>query len=84
MNARRLDLVWIVLIAGTAATWWIGESGSAGPTAVLAILGIAAAKGIGIIREFMGLRGVKVFWPLTVIGWLLVVLAIIAATYWKG
>jgi hypothetical protein len=84
MNARRLDLVWVILMAGTAATWWIGESGSAGPSAVLAILAIAVVKGVGIIREFMALRGVKVVWQVAVIGWLLVVLAIIAATYSKG
>jgi len=84
MNARRLVFVWLLLMAGTAATWWMGESGSAGPAAVLAILGIAAVKGIAIVREFMGLRGIKVVWPAAVIGWLLVVLAIIAATYWRG
>jgi hypothetical protein len=84
MNAKRLDIAWVLLMAGTAATLAIGESGSGGPVAVLAILAIAGAKGIGIIREFMALRGVKVFWPLAVIGWLVVVLAIIAATYWKG
>jgi hypothetical protein len=84
MNARRLDIVWLILVVGTIVTWWIGESGSAGPRAVLAILAIAAVKGVLIIRDFMALRGVKVFWPIMVIGWLLLVLAIIMATYWKG
>jgi len=37
-----------------------------------------------IIRDFMALRGVKFFWPAMVIGWLLLVLAIIMAAYWKG
>ena len=84
MNARRLDIIWLILMAGTVATWMMGETGSAGPGAVLAILGIAAIKSIGIIREFMGLRGVKLIWPVAVVGWVLVVLAIIAVTYWKG
>jgi ABC-type phosphate transport system auxiliary subunit len=84
MNARRLDLIFAVLVAGTILTWWMGESGSAGPAAVLAILAIAAVKGVLIIRDFMALRGVKFFWPAMVIGWLLLVLAIIMAAYWKG
>jgi len=84
MDARRLDVVWLVLMAGTAATWWMGESGSAGPNAVLTILAIAAVKGVGIVREFMGLRGIKAVWPIAVIGWLLLVLTIIATAYWKG
>jgi hypothetical protein len=84
MNARRLDIIWLVLVAGTLLTWWMGESGSAGPAAVLGILAIAAVKGILIIRDFMALRGVKFFWPAMVIGWLLLVLTIIMAAYWKG
>jgi hypothetical protein len=84
MNTRRLDLIFAILVAGTILTWWMGESGSAGPAAVLGILAIAAVKGTLIIRDFMALRGVKFFWPATVIGWLLLVLAIIMAAYWKG
>jgi hypothetical protein len=84
MNAGRLDVFWLALVAGTALTWSLGESGAAGPAAVFGILGIAAIKGIWIIREFMALRRIKVLWPALVIGWLLVVLTIIAATYWKG
>ncbi|MGE5465823.1 MAG: cytochrome C oxidase subunit IV family protein [Ignavibacteria bacterium] len=84
MNAGRLDFFWLALVAGTAATWGLGESGAAGPAAVLGILAIAALKGTWIVREFMGLRRIKLFWPALVVGWLLVVLAIIAFTYWKG
>lgn len=84
MNARRLDIIFAVLALGTAATWWLGETGHAGPAAVLAILAIAGIKGILISRDFMALRGVGFFWPAMVIGWLLLVLAIVMATYWRG
>ncbi len=84
MNAGRLDFFWVALVAGTAITWGMGERGAAGTAAVLGILAIAALKGIWITREFMGLRRIKFLWPGLVIGWLLVVLAIIALTYWKG
>jgi hypothetical protein len=84
MNARRLDLIFVVLVIGTGITWWMGETGHAGPAAVLGILAIAAVKGTLIIRDFMALRGINVFWPIMVIGWLLLVLGIIMAAYWKG
>ena len=84
MTASRLDFFWLALLAGTAVTWGMGESGAAGPVAVLGILGIAALKGIWIVREFMGLRRIKVMWPALVIGWLLAVLGMIAVAYLKG
>ncbi|HEX8988263.1 MAG TPA: cytochrome C oxidase subunit IV family protein [Rhodocyclaceae bacterium] len=84
MNAGRLDFFWLALVAGTAITWGLGESGAAGRAVVLGMLAIAGVKGIWIVREFMGLRRVKFMWPGLVIGWLLLVLAIIAGTYWKG
>lgn len=81
---RRLDIVFMVLLVGTGITWWLGESGHAGPGAAIAILAIAALKGILIIRDFMALRGIGFFWPAMVTGWLLLVLGIIVATFWKG
>lgn len=80
----RMDAVWLLLMLGTAATWWMGESGRAGPSAVLSILAIAAGKGVLVIREFMALRGVGLWWQVAVIGWLLLVLLINMAAYWKG
>ena len=84
VTARRLDFVFMVLLAGTGITWWLGETGHAGPAAVVAILAIAAVKGVLVIRDFMALRGIGFFWPAMVVGWLLLVLAVILGTYWKG
>jgi hypothetical protein len=81
MNTRRLDLIWIALLLMTATTWWLGERGAGGGMAVTFMLGIAAVKGALVALDFMALREVKLQWPLMVVGWLLVVLAIIAATY---
>ncbi|MCK9285222.1 MAG: cytochrome C oxidase subunit IV family protein [Rhodocyclaceae bacterium] len=83
-SSRGLDFVWVLLLAGTGFTWWLGESGHAGPQAVTAILAIAAVKGVLVIREFMALRGVSLLWQATVIGWLVVALAANMAAYWKG
>ena len=83
-TARRLDFVFAILIIGTGITWWLGETGHAGPAAVAAILAIAAVKGVLIIRDFMALRGVAFIWPAMVTGWLLLVVAVILVTYWRG
>lgn len=84
MKTRRLDLLFAFLIAATAATWQVGEAGAAGPGAVALVLGLAGLKGWGIIREFMLLRRASPAWNLILGGWLALVLAIIAATYWKA
>lgn len=83
-TTRSLDVVWGLLLLGTGLTWWLGESGHAGPKAVMAILVIAAVKGFFVIREFMALRGVRLLWQAVVIGWLLIALAANLAAYWKG
>lgn len=84
MTNWRMDAVWLLLLLGTAATWWAGESGRAGAGAMLTILAVAGGKGVLVIREFMALRGVRLWWQAVVIGWLLVVLLANVAAYWKG
>lgn len=84
MNAKRLDAVFAFLIAATGITWFVGESGSAGPAAVALILGLAGVKGWLVIREFMMLRIASTLWNLVVGGWLAFVLTMIATTYWKA
>lgn len=83
-GTRTLDFVWLVLILATGATWFIGETGSAGPVAVVVILAIALVKGWLVIREFMGLRWVKLLWRIVVVGWLAFILLLIALTYWMA
>ena len=81
---RWLDAIWLLLLLGTGATWWLGEDGRGGFGVALFILAIAAVKGGLVISEFMALRGVRRLWPLALVGWLLLVLAANLAAYWKG
>lgn len=83
-SARHLDAIFAFLIAATGVTWWVGESGSAGPAAVALILALALVKGWLVVRDFMGLRRAGLLWNLLVGGWLVVILSVIAATYWKA
>ena len=86
MNTRQLNVVWIVLMLATLATFAIGEIGErigiAGPLAMAALLAISIVKGRLVMLDFMGLRGVKFFWRGLMIGWLLLVSALIAIAYW--
>ena len=84
MSSHLLNLVWIVLMVATAVTWFIGELHAAGPKAVALILAIAGVKGWLVIYDFMALRRVKLLWRAVVLGWLLIVLAIIMLAYWLG
>lgn len=79
-----LDGIWLLLLAGTGYTWWLGESTDVGHGAVLAMLAVVAAKGWLVIREFMALRGVAPLWQGVVTGWLVTVLAVNMVLYWKG
>ena len=86
MNTRHLNTVWVVLLLATLATWAIGEIGDrlgiAGPLAMFLLLTISFVKGRLVVLDFMGLRGVKFFWRGLLIGWLLLVSALIAIAYW--
>ncbi len=80
----RLDVSFAVLVLATLLTWGLGEAHAAGPGAMAALLVIAFAKCRLVIHEFMGLRSVKLRWRMLVIGWLLLVLTLVALAYWKG
>ena len=86
MNTRQLNFVWVVLMLATLATFAIGEIGErigiAGPLAMAALLAISIIKGRLVMLDFMGLRGAKFFWRGLMIGWLLLVSALIAIAYW--
>ena len=58
------------------------QLGIVGPLAMTALLVISFIKGRLVALDFMGLRGVKFFWRGLLIGWLLLVSALIALAYW--
>lgn len=84
MRLDRIDFTWLFLLAATATTWFIGESGAAGVGAMLAMLAIAFAKGRLVALDFMGLRRVSLLWRGLLIGWLVLVVSLIALAYRIG
>ena len=87
MKVKGLDIVWLLLLAATAFTWWLGHSGALVPPrlAMMALVfGLAWLKGLGVILEFMELRHAPAAWRWGVLGWLWLVMLGIVWAYLKG
>ncbi|MCB1901586.1 MAG: cytochrome C oxidase subunit IV family protein [Rhodocyclaceae bacterium] len=84
MTTRKLDITLAVLLTATLATWGIGEAGAAGVAAMVAMLVLTFVKGRLIALDYMGLRPVRLFWRGMLVGWLVLVLSLIALAYWIG
>lgn len=72
----------ILLLLATGLTFWLGESGAAGPAIVVGILLLACFKGRLIVLHFMELHGAPRLWRCLLEGWLLVVSGAILLAYW--
>lgn len=83
MRFNRTDTVFALLALATLASWWLGEGAAVsgqhlGTVATLAVLALAAAKGAQIALDYMELRRAPALWRRAVMGWLVVVLGLIA------
>ena len=78
---QRLDAVWVATLLATGVAWWVGESGlgAAATWGAAVVFALSLAKGVAIALEFMELRSAPALWRRFVVGWLLVVIALIAA-----
>lgn len=84
MSTHLLNVLWVALLVATLLTWLIGRSDHGGTGAVFGILAIAGIKGWMIVQDFMALRRVTLLWRALVLGWLVLVLALILLAYWLG
>lgn len=75
---------WLVLMLATAVTWYLGEVGAAGTSAIVAMLVIAFVKGRLVILDFMELRSAPLMWRLLLEGWLVLVASLILLAYWMS
>ena len=85
MPAISHTRVWLILLAITAATYWIGEAGLSGHDSmgpVLAMFALAFVKGVLVCLDFLELRHAPALWRWLVVGWLALVLALILLAYW--
>lgn len=84
MKPKLLDLIWLLLLAATAFTWWLGHIGAlAVPrlSIVALVFGLAWLKGVGVILEFMELRHAPAAWRWALIGGLSFITLLIVLAY---
>ena len=84
MVDTSLTRVWLILLAVTGVTYWIGEGGLADQSSmvpVLVIFGLAFVKGLLVCLDFLELRHAPTLWRWVVIGWLIAVLSLIVLAY---
>jgi hypothetical protein len=88
MTPSRIHTVALLLVIATGLSWWLGEGPALGrhpmgSTTALVVLALSAFKGALIALDYMELRRAPALWRRAVMGWLMVVLGLIAvASLW--
>jgi hypothetical protein len=72
---------WLTLVTLTALTFSVAETGLSGSSILVPVLLATLLKGRLVIDRFMALQGVSGPWRWVVLGWLLLVLGLIAYTF---
>ena len=79
-----LNLVWLLLLAATAFTAWLGTSGALRQPSlplIALVFGIAWLKGLGVVLGFMELGRAPPMWRRLLLGTLAVVIGLILVAY---
>jgi cytochrome c oxidase subunit 4 len=79
---RPCTLVWLILLALTGLTWFIGESGITGMAIVGFVLATTLFKSQMVVDYFMGLKHVRAAWRGLLFGYLLLVCGMIGVAYY--
>jgi hypothetical protein len=83
----NINHIWLVLLAATGVTYWLGESGMAGGAGmapVLLMFALAFVKALLVMLDFMELRHAPALWRRLLVGWLVFVTSGIVLAYWTG
>lgn len=81
-SSRYLTIIWVVLIILTLSTAYVGYLELSGLYIVGFVLLTVYIKGQLIIDHFMGLRNVRGFWRLAMIGFVTIIPGIILTGYY--
>ena len=83
MHLQRIDMVWLGLLAATGVTVALGEAGvvHGHAWALLTIFALVLLKGAWIALDFMELRDAPPLWRRLVLGWLVLVVALIVLAW---
>lgn len=81
------NTLWLLLLAATGLTYWLGESGQvdhAHMAPVFVIFVVSFFKGFWVINDFMELRHAPSLWRNLLVGWLGFVISMVLLAYWLG
>ena len=78
---RACTWVWLIMMALTLVTYFIGQAGLSGLGVALTVLGFAMVKGMMVGDYFMGLKRVRGFWRWPVNLWLIIPGGLITAAF---
>jgi len=81
-SSTKLTIIWIILILMTLSTAYIGYLELSGLYIVGFVVLNITIKGQLIIDHFMGLRHVRGFWRLAMLGFVFVIPGIIYTSYY--
>ena len=87
MFSLSVNHIWLLLLAATGVTFWLGESGlsgTAGMSPVLTMFALAFVKALLVMLDFMELRHAPALWRWLLVGWLVLVTSGIVLAYWIG
>ena len=86
-ETRWLNAAWVLLLAATAITYVLGEMGLVSQAGgwFLAGLGVlTVVKGVVVIQVFLEMRHAPAPWRWLLLGWLALVIALVALAYLLG
>ena len=81
-SSKKLTIIWVILIALTLSTAYIGYLELSGLYIVAFILLTVTVKGQLIIDHYIGLKNVRGFWRLAMLGFVYVIPGIILTGYY--
>lgn len=81
-SSTKLTIIWIILILLTLSTAYVGYLELSGLSIVGVVLLTVTIKGQLIIDHFMGLRHVRGFWRLAMLGFVFVIPSIVFTGYY--
>ena len=86
-ETRWLNAAWVLLLAATAITYVLGEMGLVSQAGgwFLAGLGVlTVVKGVVVIQVFLEMCHAPALWRWLLLGWLALVIALVALAYLLG
>lgn len=84
IGIRPCSLIYLLLIALTFVTWYVGVSQLSGLAFAYLVLGLSLFKGFLIGDYYMGLKTVSTGWRWIIVGWLVIPGSLISIAFYSA